>query len=183
VFKLKLAVDGSVHRYKARLCAKGFTQREGVDYTETFSPVAKFDSIRAILSIAVVEDLHIVEFDVRTAFLYGELDEVIYMEQPVGFRDSRSPHLVCRLHKALYGLKQSPRVWNRKFDNFLQNYELLVFDATVASTSMRLIERCLSPFGLIMALHAPEHLLSASSKPWSICKEPLKSPKDLLKFM
>ena len=70
IYKVKLAVDGSVDRYKARLVAKGFTQKEGVDYTETSSPVIKFDSIRTVLSIAAAEDMNITQFDVRTAFLY-----------------------------------------------------------------------------------------------------------------
>jgi hypothetical protein len=85
VFKQKLSVDGSVDRYKARLAAKGFTQCEGIDFKETFSPVIKFDSIRTILSVATAEDMNITQFDVKTAFLYGDIEEEIYMVQHQGF--------------------------------------------------------------------------------------------------
>lgn len=124
VYKLKLGVDGGVQRFKARLCAKGFTQRHGIDYTETYSPVVKFDSIRSILSIAAAHDLDIIQFDVCSAFLNGEIDEVIFMDQPLGFEDNSTGAKVCRLRKALYGLKQSSRVWNRKFDSFLKTFTL-----------------------------------------------------------
>jgi hypothetical protein len=85
VFKLKIAADGSIHRFKARLVARGFTQREGLDYNETVSPVVKFDSIRTILSIVAADDMEIIQFDVCTAFLNASVEEEIYMSQPKGF--------------------------------------------------------------------------------------------------
>jgi len=114
VFKIKQGANGEVERYKARLVARGFTQTYGVDYNETFAPVAKFTSIRCILALAALEDMEIHQMDVKTAFLNGELEEEIYMEQPQGFMHQGAEHLVCKLHKSLYGLKQSPRAWNQK---------------------------------------------------------------------
>lgn len=118
VFKLKYA-DGKPVRFKARLVAKGFSQRPGIDYDETYSPVVKHDSLRTVLAIAAAEDLEIVQLDVKTAFLNGDLSEVLYMEQPTGFRTSDN---VCLLHRSLYGLKQASRAWNSKFNSFLIKY-------------------------------------------------------------
>ncbi len=89
--------------------ARGFTQTFGVDYNENFALVAKFVSIRCILALAAIEDMEIHQMDVKTAFLNGDLEEEIYMEEPEGFTQE-GEHLVCKLHKSLYGLKQSPRV-------------------------------------------------------------------------
>jgi len=116
VFKIKRAADGSVERYKARLVAKGFTQVEGVDFSETFAPVAKFNSIRTILAIAAARNLDVQQMDVTTAFLNGDLDEELYMQQPEGTVTPGTEHKVWRLRKALYGLKQSPRMWYQKLD-------------------------------------------------------------------
>lgn len=117
VFKVKRNKDGGVERYKARLCAQGFSQREGVDYGDTFAPVARVTTIRVLLSIAAQLDFEIEQMDVCTAFLNGELEEDIFMRPPPGL--SVPPGTVLKLHKGLYGLKQSPRVWNHTINAFL----------------------------------------------------------------
>lgn len=127
VFRVKRNVDDNVERYKARLVARGFSQQHGIDYQETFSPVVKFTSIRSILGIAAAEKLNLKQFDVKTAFLYGDLSEDIYMCQPEGFSDGTDN--VCKLQKSLYGLKQSARCWNQKFTSFLKKFKLTAVDA------------------------------------------------------
>jgi len=122
VFTVKHGPDGSVERYKARLVAKGFSQVEGVDFNETFAPVAKFSSIRALLAMASALNLDVQQMDVKTAFLNGDLDEEIYMEQPPGTVEPGKEHLVWRLRKALYGLKQSPRMWYQKLEAMLNKH-------------------------------------------------------------
>jgi transposase InsO family protein len=129
VFKIKPGVRGSNPRYKARLVAKGFSQRYGIDYEETFSPVVKYDTLRIILSFVAALDLEMSQLDIKTAFLYGELDEEIYLQQPEGFVISGQESSVCRLHKCLYGLKQASRVWNATFDTFLRKFGLRPSDA------------------------------------------------------
>ena len=120
LYKLKdEEINGEKVRYKARLVAKGFTQREGVDFNEIFSPVVKYKTIRIMLSIVVQFDMELEQMDVKTAFLHGELEEVIYMEQPRGYEQGSPEGTVCKLKKALYGLKQAPRQWNKKFDSFM----------------------------------------------------------------
>jgi hypothetical protein len=114
VFKLK--ADG---RYRARLVAKGFTQIPGIDFDETFSPVARFESLRLLLALAALEDWEIHQLDVKSAFLNGVLEEEIYMEQPQGFIIAGQETKVCRLHKAIYGLKQASRAWNLQFHGVL----------------------------------------------------------------
>ena len=97
---------------------KGCSQRKGVDYGQTFSPaVVRASSVRALISIAASQKMVLTQFDVSTAFLYGELKEEMHMEQPDGFNDGSGR--VCRLKRSLYGLRQVPRCWNKRFGNFL----------------------------------------------------------------
>jgi len=114
VFKRK--TDG---RYRARLVAKGFTQIQGIDYDETFSPVARFESLRLILALAALEDWEIHQMDIKSAFLNGLLEEEIYMEQPEGFITPGQESKVCLLKKAIYGLKQALCAWNIQFHRVL----------------------------------------------------------------
>jgi hypothetical protein len=118
VFRTKRDANGDIVRYKARLVAKGFSQVEGVDFNETFAPVAKFSTIRCLLALGAAMDLEIHQMDVKTAFLNGELEEDVYMDQPPGFVQEGQAHLVCKLKKSLYGLKQSPRAWYEDFHAF-----------------------------------------------------------------
>jgi len=128
VFKIKHGVDGEVECYKAILVARGFTQTFGVDYNETFAPIAKFVSIRYILALVTIEDMKIHQMDVKTVFLKSDLEKEIHMEQPKGFTQG-DEHLVCKIHKSLYGLKQSPRAWNQKLNVFLKSVEFVKNDA------------------------------------------------------
>lgn len=124
VFKVKPGYSGVSERYKARLVAKGFSQNYGTDYSETFAPVLKHDSLRTILAITAYRDLEITLLDVKTAFRYGTLKEQVFMEQPDGFIVAGKEDHVCLLEKSLYGLKQAPRVWNEKFNLFLVKFGL-----------------------------------------------------------
>jgi hypothetical protein len=122
IFKKKTDMDGNVHTFKARLVAKGFTQTQGIDYDETFSPVAKIKSIRILLAIAAFYDYEIWQMDVKTAFLNGKLSEDVFMAQPEGFKHEKFPNKVCKLEKSIYGLKQASRSWNQCFHEKVKEY-------------------------------------------------------------
>ena len=121
VFKTKTKADGSIERYKARLVAQGFSQRQGLDYDETFSPVIRFESFRSLVAVAVQKGLKLHQLDITAAFLNGHLEEEVFMRQPEGFVVEGKEHLVCRLKQSLYGLKQSPRCWNYTLDTHLKS--------------------------------------------------------------
>ncbi len=122
VLKRKRNVDGSVKLYKGRLCAKGCSQKYGIDFEETYSPVARYASIRMLIAFAAQHDYHLHQMDVKAAYLNGELSELVFMSQPEGFIVKGKEQLVCRLKKSLYGLKQSGRTWHSKIDNTLKAF-------------------------------------------------------------
>ncbi|GJU96658.1 retrotransposon protein, putative, ty1-copia subclass [Tanacetum coccineum] len=115
-------MDGAVHTYKARLMAKGYTQTPGIDYEETFSPVADIRAIRIFIDVAAYYDYEIWQMDVKTAFLNGYLIKEVYMEQPEGFVNPKYPNRVCKLKRSIYGLKQASRQWNKRFDDEIKKF-------------------------------------------------------------
>lgn len=174
VFKLKQKPDGSVERYKARLVVKGCQQKAGFDYAETFSPVVKFDSIRVMLSLAASRNMQIKQFDIKTAFLYGEIQEDVYMEQPEGFCDGSSK--VCKLKKSLYGLKQAPRCWNLKLVSCLEKFNMKPVDADpCVFRSSGNIDEC-----IIVAIYVDDGLvISRDSRKIEVLLEQLKQNFDV----
>ncbi|KAL9268686.1 Retrovirus-related Pol polyprotein from transposon TNT 1-94-like protein, partial [Drosera capensis] len=133
VFKSKRDANGNVERYKARLVAKGYTQIEDVDYKETFSPVSSKDSFRTIMALVAYFDLELYQMDVKTAFLNGDIEEMIYMVQPESFEVDDPKKMVCKLRKSMYGLKQASRQWYHKFHQviLLYGFEMNVVDDCV----------------------------------------------------
>ncbi|GJU58987.1 retrovirus-related pol polyprotein from transposon TNT 1-94 [Tanacetum coccineum] len=133
IYKVKLDEYGDVLKNKARLVAKGFRQEEGLDFEESFAPVARLEAIRIFIANAASKNMTVYQMDVKTAFLNGELKEEVYVHQPEGFVDPERPHHVYRLKKALYGLKQAPRAWYDTLSRFLlaQGFSKGVVDPTL----------------------------------------------------
>jgi hypothetical protein len=121
IFKNKLNEQGQVVRNKARLVCKGYAQIEGLDFDETFVPVARLEAIRIFLAYACHKRFKVYQMDIKPAFLNGDLNEEVYMEQSDGFELSDNPDLVCKLKKDLYGLKQAPRAWYYRLDTYLKD--------------------------------------------------------------
>lgn len=149
--------DGSVDKYKARLVVKGFLQRKGRDYDQTFSPVARLATVRALLSVAAQENLYLVQFDVCTAFLNGKLSEEIYVQQPEGYADGTSN--VCKLNRSLYGLKQAPRCWNSCFEEILLDMDFRQCEADCC-----LYTKQVNGKKLLITLYVDDGLVAATNQ-------------------
>lgn len=120
VYRVKTNSDGSIERFKARLVARGFDQKYGLDYDETFCPVVRLESLRSLIALSTQRGLELHHVDVHTAFLNGTLQEEVFMKQPTGYEKEGEEHLVCKLRKSIYGLKQSSRCWNTALDAHLK---------------------------------------------------------------
>jgi hypothetical protein len=170
LFKIKHAVDGSIEKYKARFVARGFSQKEGIDYEETFAPVARYTSIRTIIALAAKVKWKLHQMDVKTAFLNGVIEEEVYIEQPQGFEvENRKSH-VCRLKKALYGLKQVPRGWYGRIDSFLTS---LVF--TKSKVDAKLYFKIMNNEPVILLPYVDDLFLTGEEKLITECKKRLAS--------
>ncbi|CAM8885291.1 unnamed protein product [Rhodiola kirilowii] len=119
IYKTKVNERGEIDKYKARLVAKGYAQKHGIDYDEVFAPVARWDTIRMLIAVAAQNQWTVFQLDVKSAFLYGELKETVYVEQPPGYVKLGEEHKAYKLKKALYGLKQAPRAWYSKIEEYL----------------------------------------------------------------
>ena len=120
VFRNKLNEDRHVTRNKARLVCKGYAQIEGIDFEETFAPIARMEAIHFILAYACSKNVKVYQMDVKPHFLNGEIEEEVYIEQLEGYQLSENTDYVCKLKKALYGPKQNLRAWYSRLDNYLQ---------------------------------------------------------------
>ena len=129
IYKIKYVADGNVEKIKARFVAKRYAQKEGIDYEETFAPVAKYTSIRFVIFLAVQMGLEIHQMDVKIVFLNGVIEEEVYIEQPKGFETHEQKTHVCKLKKALYGLKQVSRASYGRIDSYLQKMGFVKSDA------------------------------------------------------
>jgi len=164
VYRIKRRVDGNIERYKAYLVARGFTQQEDIDYSETFSLVIKQVTVRLVFSIAVSRNWQIHQLDIHNAFLNGVLIEEVYMKQPSGFVDPTLPSHVCRLHKSLYGLKQATRAWYTCLSDFLLSIGFL---ASKVDTSLFILSDGTNIFYLLV--YVDDILLTGSNSAMLHC--------------
>jgi transposase InsO family protein len=153
VYKHKRGPNGHIIRYKARWVIRGDQQREGIDFNETFATVVKPMSYKLIFAIAAALDWEIDQMDVKTAFLYGKVEETVYMEQPTGLNDGSTK--VCKLDRALYGLKQAPRVWYNTLSEFLQQLDFQPLDADASVFHKK---------GVIIAVYVDDLLITGRDR-------------------
>ena len=170
LYKIKHAADGNIEKYKARFVARGFSQIEGVDYEETFAPVARYTSIQSIISIVAEMGWSIHQMDVKTAFLNGIIQEEVYIEQPQGFEQRERETHVCRLKKALYGLKQAPCAWYSRIDTYLQE---MGFNKSDADPNLYYIVVGADP--IILVLYVDDLFITRAERLIENCKKDLAS--------
>jgi hypothetical protein len=170
LFKIKHVADGSIEKYKARSIARGFSQKEGIDYEETFAPVARYTSIRTIIALATKMKWKLHQMDVKTAFLNGVIEEEVYIEKPQGFEVEERKSYVCRLKKAFYGLKQAPRAWYGRIDSFLTS---LGFTKSKADSNIYF--KIMDNEPVILLLYVDDLFLTGEEKLIAKCKKRLST--------
>jgi hypothetical protein len=155
IFKIKQDVTGSITHYKARLVAQGYTQQKGLDFQETFAPIARMTSQRIVIATTAAEGLELFQIDVKNAYLNGEIDTNIYMKQSVGFEDPRYPNMVWTLQKGLYSLKQVDNIWNAAIHRYILelDFKYTSADLCVYTISFKEGDR------MIIAIHVDDFLV------------------------
>jgi hypothetical protein len=170
LFKIKHAADGSIEKYKARFVACGFSKKKGIDYEETFAPVASYTSIRNIIALVAKMKWKLHQMDVMTSFLNGVIDEEVYIEQLQGFEVEDMKSHVCKLKKALYGLKQAPRAWYGRIDSFLTSLGF-----TKSKADSNLYFKVMNDEPVILLLYVDDLFLTGEEKLIIECKKRLAS--------
>jgi hypothetical protein len=168
IYKVKQVAVGSVEKYKARFVARGFSQIEGINYGETFAPIARYSSIRSILALSVQMGWCIHQMDVKTAFLNRIIEEEVYIEQPEGFETFDRELHVCRLKRALYGLKQAPRAWYTWIDSYFTGLGF-----TKSEADENLYQIVVEGNILIIVLYVDDLILTGDEQLIRSCKEDL----------
>jgi hypothetical protein len=168
IYKVKQVVDGSVEKYKATFVARGFSQIRGIDYDESFAPVARYSSIRSILALSTQMGWRIHEMDVKTAFLNGIIEEEVYIEQPKGFETFDRESHVCILKRSLYGLKQAPCAWYTRIDSYFTGLGF-----TKSEADENLYQIVVEGKILIIVLYVDDLILTGDEQLIHLCKEDL----------
>ena len=158
VFRIKRNADGTVERFKARIVAKGYNQRPGFDYMEIFAPTMRQATIRLILALAAIDDLHLRSVDISHAFINGDIDADVYMMQPEGFKELGSDY-VCKLNKSIYGLKQAARLWNEKLHSALLD---MGFNRICSDPALYIYQR--DEVRIIMPVYVDDITLTSNSQ-------------------
>jgi len=171
VFKNKMNEQGEVVRNKARLVTQGYSQQEGIDYTETFAPVARLEAIRLLLSYAVNHGIILYQMDVKSAFLNGVISDEVFVKQPPGFEDLKHPDHVYKLKKSFYGLKQAPKAWYDRLSNFL-----IENDFKRGQVDTILFRRTLEKDFLVVQIYVDDIIFGSTNA--SLCKEFSKLMQD-----
>jgi hypothetical protein len=168
LYKIKHVVDGSIEKYKGRFVARGFSQKEGIDYEEMFALVARYTSIRTIIALAAKMKWKLHQMDVKITFLNGVIEEEVCIEQPQGFEvEERNTH-VCRFKKALYRLKQAPRAWSGRIDSFLTSLGF-----TKSKADSNLYFKVMNDEHVILLLYVDDIFLTREEKLITDCKNKL----------
>ncbi|KAL8156075.1 hypothetical protein AgCh_001234 [Apium graveolens] len=159
VYKIKFLANGEIDRYKARLVAKGYTQEEGVDFHDTFVPVAKGVTVKAVIALTSSKNWTIFQLDINNAFLHGDLYEEVYMDLPLGYKLSpTTAGLVCRLIKSIYGLRQASRQWNEKLSDFL-----VAFGFTQSLTDYALFTHKIDSMFTVVVVYVDDILVTGNN--------------------
>jgi hypothetical protein len=170
LFKIKHVVDGSIEKYKEIFVARVFSQKEGIDYEETFDPVAKYTSIKTIIALAAKMKWKLHQMDVKTTFLNGVIEEEVYIEKPQGFEVEDRKTRVCKLKKALYRLKQAPKAWYGRIDSFLTSLGF-----TKNKSDSNLYFKVMNNDSVILLLYVDELFLTGEENIITKCKKKLDS--------
>jgi hypothetical protein len=170
LYKIKNVADGSIEKHKARFVARGFSQIEGINYDETFAPVARYTSIKSIMAITAEMGWKIHQIDVKTTFLNGFIEEEVYIEQPQGFEVLGTECHVCLLKRALYGQKQASRVWYSRIDSYLFQ---MGFEKSEVDSNLYYVIRGEDP--LILILYVDDLFITGGEELIVDCKRGLAS--------